>query len=162
MVGGLSYDTMRYVASLRHPRHVYNNERVKFKCCRAKFGKISLTEKERAITDAEEELGIGMTIYFRQMKFFAMIFMLLTIVSIPTYILFATTGPGEGGSLFFKFSLGNMGMSDVACSSAVIPAGELKAEIPISCKVGTISAMLDFGLSTEMSQCPAPSHDNLY
>ena len=73
--------------------------RVKFGCCRTKIGKIAFASDDRAITEAEQELGIGITIYFRQLKFFAMIFFLFTILSIPSYMLYGT-GPSYGGGGF--------------------------------------------------------------
>jgi len=89
---GVSYETMKYVESLRHPRQVTDNQRVKFKCCSAKTGKLSSTSDDRAITEAEQELGIGIAIYFRQLKFFSWIFLALTITSLPSFLLYGS-GP---------------------------------------------------------------------
>lgn len=117
---GISYETMKYVESLRHPRQVSDSTRVKFPCCKTKIGNIAFSENDRAITEAEQELGIGMTIYFRQMKFFALVFLIMSFVSIPSFILFNSSEGIGGGSIFFKMSLANLGQSDIACGSTTM------------------------------------------
>ena len=80
---GVSYETMDYVRDLRHPRQVVDNEKEKFKFWQADVGDISFQDKQRAVTEVEQELGIGATIYLRQMKFFAGMFFLFTLLSVP-------------------------------------------------------------------------------
>lgn len=107
---GLSYDAMMYEEGLRHPRQVVNSLRIKFNTCAAKLGNIALSPEERAITEAEQELGIGMAIYFRQMKFFSLIFFILTIVSLPSYLIYSSGPfPAPLTQFLFRFSLSNLG-----------------------------------------------------
>ena len=159
-VEGLSYETRQYIENLRHPRQVIEGERVRFRCCSTKIGRFSLSGNEKTITEAEEELGIGMTIYFRQMKFFALIFTILTLISVPSFILFSLGKSPSGQGLWFNLSLGNLGYEDLACSYSKVQESEL-VEINLECSVGIISAMLEFGLSTKESVCPTSGADNV-
>ena len=105
-------------------------------------------------------MGIGMTIYFRQMKFFSVVFTILTFISVPSFVLFSLGKSPSGQGLWFTLSLGNLGYEDLACSHAKVDETDF-INLNIECEVGNIAAMLDFGLSTKESGCPAPGADNI-
>ena len=94
---GISYDTKEYVVSLRHPRQVRDNERMKFKLCSSDVGTIASDAKSRSITDLEQEMGIGMTLYLRQMKFFAVMFFAFTVLSAPSFLLYNSGSQNKSG-----------------------------------------------------------------
>lgn len=61
-----------------------------------------------------------MTIYFRQVKFLTCIFFIMSIISAPSFILYATGSSKSNFGIrpWAIVSLGNLASSDVACSSA--------------------------------------------
>lgn len=107
----------------------------------------------RAITEAEQELGIGMTLYFRQMKFFAIVFLILTVLSVPSLIFYHGTG-GPTSNLFFTTSIGNLGQSDIACSSTEFSQNKTNS-MTLQCESGTMSKIVDFGLESSTTKCPS-------
>ena len=64
----------------RKPR---SKMKVKFNCCLANLGQLGLGQAARRLTLIEEEIGPGLTIYFRQLKLYMIVFLLFTIMTIP-------------------------------------------------------------------------------
>ena len=99
-----------------------------------------------------------MTLYFRQVKFLACIFLVMSIISAPSFILYASGSSKSNYGIrpWAIVSLGNLASSDVACSSTEFPAvKQTQSKLTISCEIGEMQALLDFGLSTLQSKCPA-------
>ena len=107
---GLSYTKMTKVVEKRLPRK-NNNE--PFSVCGTKTGWHCCWKKYRK-TDVAE-MGIGMSLYFKMIKFFIFLFALFTIISIPSYIFF-TDGDGlcsisqsTPGIILSSITVGNLG-----------------------------------------------------
>ena len=66
-----------------------DNIRVPFSTCDDKLGSLSFDPDERVFTEAEQEIGVGMTIYFRQIKFLVCIFALMTFLSVPSFYIYS-------------------------------------------------------------------------
>jgi hypothetical protein len=64
-----------------------------------------------------------MSIYFKQLKFMALLFLIFAILSIPSYLLFLHGNESERArlsdtkGLFSTFTLGNLGQSASICSN---------------------------------------------
>jgi hypothetical protein len=121
--GGLSYSKMMAELEIKHPRTVKESadgpQRVPFKTCSTKTGFWMGCCKSCSESDINLELGSGVAIYFRQLKFLAIMFYIFTILNIPAYFLYingAETGITMDSvtnikSLFSATSLGNIGRS---------------------------------------------------
>ncbi len=65
-------------------------DKIKFNCCLRNIGVLALGREPRQLTDVENEIGIGLTIYFRQLKLLMILFFLFTVFSLPQISLFYT------------------------------------------------------------------------
>ena len=89
-------------------------------------------------------LGFGMISYFNLLYSLICLFSLLTLLSIPSMLMFSTYHELDGVSntRYAKYSLGNMGYSQTKCFQSILGANTLYME----CKTGTITEMKAFGL----------------
>ena len=75
------------------------------------------------VSDIAEELGIGISIYFKQLKCLVFMLLVCTILSIPSYVMFwygeaqFSNGIQASKSFFASLTLGNLGQSQFACKS---------------------------------------------
>lgn len=123
----------------------------------ASIGQISVADKDTVITECEKEVGIGMTLYFRQVKFLGCVFLLLTLISIPSYSVYLSSSASgyTGTSIFKQTSVGHLGESDILCESLqYADAKVLTKSFKLKCSAGEMAALLDFGPSTIKSKCP--------
>ena len=104
-------------------------------------------------------MGIGSTIYFRQLKFYSILFFTFSVLSIPSLAFYANSTSVSGENPFFRFSLGNLGNTNVPCISKKIDRATSMQEIELHCKTGKINSLIDVGLATEKSLCPVTSAD---
>jgi len=69
----------------------------------------------------EQELGLGISIYFKQLKFMVILFALFSIFSIPAFWLFYSGNEAkiknfyDTKGIFSTFTLGNLGASGQLC-----------------------------------------------
>lgn len=67
------------------------------------------------------EVGLGIDLYFKTMKQLVIFFVLCTLLSIPSFIFFASGADTpsawqDSKSFFSSFTLGNLGQSSMTCS----------------------------------------------
>lgn len=66
-----------------------------------------------------EQLGLGVSIYFKELKSLILLFLLFSVFSIPAFVLFYYGGENSSLSdpkMFFStFTLGNLGQSTSNC-----------------------------------------------
>jgi len=73
------------------------------------------------MTEFVEELGLGMSIYFKQLKFMSILFLLFSLFSIPAFWLFYSGHEAtiqniyDTKGIFSTFTLGNLGSSGQLC-----------------------------------------------
>jgi len=83
-------------------------------------GSLSCTRK---VDDrAGKKLGLGVSIYFKQMKSLIWLFIILSIISIPSYVLYYYAGSTEikdSKTFFSTMTLGNIGQIEHTCSQAL-------------------------------------------
>ena len=65
--------------------------KVKFNCCLASFGQLGFGKEARRLTELEQEVGVGLTIYFRQLKLYMTIFLLFTLMTTPQFLILQNT-----------------------------------------------------------------------
>jgi hypothetical protein len=77
---------------------------------------------DNTMTEFVEELGLGMSIYFKQLKFMSILFFLFSLFSIPAFWLFYSGHEAtiqniyDTKGIFSTFTLGNLGSSGQLCS----------------------------------------------
>lgn len=125
--GYLSYSKMKYNSNMRHARTkttVTKNgyEKVvsrRYSLCTATGWFLPCTTLNKS--DLSEELGLGLSLYFKTIKQLIIFFILCTILSIPSFVFFST-GQDEitkdwldSKTLFSTLTLGNLGQSSTGC-----------------------------------------------
>lgn len=91
------------------------HEYVKFPVCKTRTGWFHCS-KEYTQSDIAEELGLGISIYFKQLKSLLIMLTVCTLLSIPSFILFSQGGYNDASdgfrdtkSVFAILTLGNIG-----------------------------------------------------
>ena len=108
---GLSWTKMRYEQDQCMPRANIGGEYIPFSV-RANLGKLgSITDKSGEVNMFESELGVGVTIYFKLLRFIGLMFLFFTALSIPTYAIYGLNGVPQsiGTGFTAKLSIGNVG-----------------------------------------------------
>jgi hypothetical protein len=90
-------------------------------------------------SDLSEELGLGITLYFKTLKQLVIFMILCTLLSIPSFAFYWTGRQGSNvwkdSKVFFStFTLGNLGQSSNACTKedfnqSLLPWNGLNTEI---------------------------------
>ena len=94
-------------------------------------------------------LGFGIVSYFNLIKGLILTFFILTLLNIPTMYIYAThSGFGKlsTSQMGNAVTLGNMGGSQTKCFSVGMQANS----VVLSCGVGLISEIVDFGLQSSI------------
>ena len=105
-------------------------------------------------SDIEGELGLGISIYFKQLKVLIIFCFLCTLVSIPAYFIFATgeqLGSREAvrtsglSNFFTRFSLGNVGENQQ--NWVFVKQNQSDVKVPLACLAGTMNKVpTDYGI----------------
>jgi hypothetical protein len=119
------------------------------------FGSFSGNKKKRK-GDADV-LGLGINLYMRTLKFFALLFGLFTLLTIPNMLIFINGGnqyqnhPVAIQSFFARSTLGNLGSpSEISTVGIeVTPSQNLAAFVTLGCQDErkVMTDLLDFGLA---------------
>ena len=113
-----------------------------------KTGFLSCRNKEARQSDLSE-YGVGIVLYFQFLKYLAALFLLLTILSLPSFLCFSF-GTTPGTPLMSKFTLGNLGQSSKSCNYAPFSSGNegsygYQSNIQLSCPFGTLHSISVLG-----------------
>jgi len=120
---GLSKDQLIAFINRNHPRIKENKDGSGMKYAKrpiwgTKTGTHSFRAKSR-----ESDLkmyGTGIVVYFQFLKYMACVFILMTVLSIPSLIFFFSGNKSSDysfKSLVSQFSVGNIGATNLACNS---------------------------------------------
>ena len=117
---GLSWTKMKYEQNMQMPRTIVNKDYAQFSIC-TKIGALgSVSDVQMHPNAFDKELGIGITVYFKMLRYFGLMFLLFAALSLPTYIICATNGETNSsssktgvGNLISTFSIGNVGESSL-------------------------------------------------
>jgi hypothetical protein len=109
--GTLSYEKMKQVVSLNHPRKFKDGKSVKISLCEQTGG---LASQKDFQVNAFEEMGVGVSLYFKFMKSVIAFYFFCTFLCIPLYYLYsrgevASKQPGLLTKAFTSWTLGNIG-----------------------------------------------------
>ena len=135
------------------------HEYVKFPVCKTRTGWFHCST-DYTHSDIAEELGLGISIYFKQLKSLVIMLTVCFLLSIPSLIFFAEGGYNDASdgfrdpkSVFAILTLGNIGQrSSLQCKS--LPLNSLRTEVDLFCSFGEISALAAFGTgSKNANQC---------
>ena len=59
-----------------------------FSYCKSNIGELGIGRDPSQLNQLELELGVGMTLYFRQLKLFTLMFFIFTVLSIPQFYIY--------------------------------------------------------------------------
>lgn len=112
---GLSYQKMKHVYEKRHPLMVdpKSGKKKHYPCCATRMGWHCCLKKWRK-SDVRD-LGVGVSVYFKMLKFFMALFLFFSVLAIPECILyfFANEQGIESyrtlNDFLSAFTLGNIG-----------------------------------------------------
>jgi hypothetical protein len=96
--GKLSHQRMKYNMDILHPRIEVEGEKKPFPVCASPVGRLTkFGDKPEDEVNFEETFGVGIVVYFRLLKFLVCLFLLFTVLSLPTLTMYAAgTDDSEG------------------------------------------------------------------
>lgn len=115
---------MEYEVNQAHPTKIIDGKVVRMPCCSTKTGWFCCCKNCRRDEDMSAEMGTGMTIYFKTLKSFVILFAVFTFMSIPAYILYWNGTPvvdpnnQSNQDTFSRLTLGNIGQTSEECGFA--------------------------------------------
>eukprot|EP00352_Strombidinopsis_acuminata_P001759 CAMPEP_0176404344 /NCGR_PEP_ID=MMETSP0126-20121128/50789_1 /TAXON_ID=141414 ORGANISM="Strombidinopsis acuminatum, Strain SPMC142" /NCGR_SAMPLE_ID=MMETSP0126 /ASSEMBLY_ACC=CAM_ASM_000229 /LENGTH=143 /DNA_ID=CAMNT_0017783077 /DNA_START=637 /DNA_END=1068 /DNA_ORIENTATION=+ len=141
---------MVYEVNQTHPRKRKEGKTKPMPCCGSHSGFFCCCKKCRRNENVSQELGSGMTIYFKTMKSFIFLFFVFTIMSLPAYYLYWNGTPiPEGESITFsdsfgRLTLGNIGQSTEECGEAEYEGDTFE----LYCSFGQMHALNIYAVSS--------------
>jgi hypothetical protein len=113
--------------------------------------------------EVNKQLGLGMSLYFQQLKSLTWLFFLFTVIQLPAMVFFFKAGNPEEQTVenwstaFEWFTLGNLGQWDNTCDFFLPAQGN---DITLFCPYGYVESLEMFALaSPEENRCPNPEID---
>ena len=149
----ISYDKMRNAINKNHPR-IYDEENnaKKIRLC-VDIGSLKNSHKdEHHILD---ELGMGISIYFKLLKALIKFFVFLCVLCIPLFYIYSRGkfSSQVSTSIYMSTMLGNLGQDTLNCNQVDL---KLNKKIVLSCGASKISSLQSFGIQ----QLNAKADDN--
>ena len=171
--GKLSHSKMVYEWNRRHFVEILPNQdgfAKQHSCCTStgwfncftRKKKIAVDEDIQAMKKTYHKLGLGVDMYFKQIKSLVCLFAILAILSVPSCVAYYYAGEGheinDSKTAFSTFTLGNIGQSENICNQAKYDEPELN----LFCGFGVADKMTGLVL-TDMSnqECYADNAKNL-
>ena len=172
--GFLSYSKMEYVKNMRQVRQQslkdqpnQSKEKKSKKAMGSKFRKFSVCGTATGWfcscccrkSNIQRELGVGVSIYFKQLKNLMMIFFLCTILSVPAFILFwsgrhlnnpdTSTDSGFRLNTFIaSLSLANLGQKSINLDQ--LDLKENDSIVEMFCETGIIGKISAYGIAQKL------------
>lgn len=130
------------------------NKYVHFEICKTKTGWFHCST-EFTHSDIDDELGLGISIYFKQLKALIIMLVVCCLLSTPSLVLFwngdyndVTEGLRDSKSFFAAFTLGNIGQrSALQCKS--LSLDQMRTSVDLFCSFGDIHSLAAFGTGTK-------------
>ena len=167
---------MIHVVSTRHPRQAKpDGTKVEHSCCRTRTGWHSSSKSWRH-SDIRD-MGVGISVYFKFLKFMMVLSIWFTLLSIPAYVLYvngnqsgvvqlnlkwALSAPTLGNIGQCKFQFFNSSVAQNSCNYASL-TGNL-TNVTLFCPYGTMQSIVQMGLSPSTggdSSCPKTQYQSL-
>jgi len=110
-----------------------------------------------------KDLGPGVTIYFKYVKYLMILFLVMAVITIPHIVLYVAGGTKDYTdsrsitSFFALTTMGNLGSSYKMCNSG----SDFSSSISLYCSSGTIDSIFKFGegKSDDSSSCKNNGED---
>eukprot|EP00347_Sterkiella_histriomuscorum_P019500 403341392 len=151
---GLSYSKMKMVTDSRHPRMIKNGQKAPIPVFKSNTGWHCACNKFRKSDLAD--LGVGVTVYFKMLKFMMILFLWFTILSIPALLFYYSGNQIQKDKISIKnilsaFSLGNIGQASNTCNYGNL---DNQDHVNLFCSYGVLDSLYEYGFKTGKSQCP--------
>jgi hypothetical protein len=153
---GLSHEKLQEYINLHHPRRINHPELSgdtfeKFPICGTKIGSLSCIKSDRH--SELEQFGPGLVVYFQSLKYFTSLFIIMTILSLPSMMFYLSgnmTIPSDLKSALTAISLGNIGATTLACNAQnpIPPEGgpeTSKTTFNMQCSYGVLGKLQNWG-----------------
>lgn len=136
----VSYEKMQLVVNLQHPRR-YVNGKPELIPLSVPTGAFSRKVKDE-IFDGIDELGMGVSIYFKLLKAVIFIYLVCSIVSLPLYYIYSCgeDSTSSSQSIMSYLTLGNLGQNQIQCNQANL---RFTNSITLRCPSNTVMADLN-------------------
>ena len=145
----MSFEKMKAVVLLRHPYEIVDGEPRKIRLCQQTGSLLSSFKRK---LDALDELGIGVSIYFKLLKSLVAFFAFCSVICTPLYYLYScgdmsAQATGDLQKALGEWTLGNLGESTKVCKSNNLRVYDT---LTLWCPAGTnIRRLEKFGLQKE-------------
>ena len=130
--------------SKAHPFVLVDDERKKYPICETRTG-YNCKSKHCRVTGLKE-MGPGITIYFKYVKYMTVLFLIMSFVTLPHLVFFVGAGTKEYqrsktiSSFFGITTLGNLGAAERFCSN-----GSNTETVGLYCKSGNLESIYILG-----------------
>mmetsp|Transcript_26165 Transcript_26165/g.29977 ORF Transcript_26165/g.29977 Transcript_26165/m.29977 type:complete len:1296 (-) Transcript_26165:170-4057(-) len=176
MKNGISFKKLIDTINRTHPRRVFKHHgkvrMAPYPVCKTQTGWHGGSAE--GTRSAFEEMGTGIVLYFKFIKFLISLFACLMILSAPSVYFYLSAGKitaGEDSEVSYKdvlssTTLGNLGAEENVCRYGTLPAAGTTADgdndLYVVCNYGKIAALSKFGLGTTDSTCGTGATDLQY
>jgi hypothetical protein len=133
---------MKHEQNIDHPRIRSTDKIEKYKCCHSFPGFGIQTQQS---VELNQEMSIGVTIYFKMLKYLVVMFCWFTFVSIPTFVMYSAGDKDsevegvEFKSVVSDLTAGNLGEAKIPCSDSPINKSH-----HLYCDYGEFTELLSF------------------
>ena len=112
-------------------------------------------KSERKIPKVLNDIGLGASLYLLTLKAYTILFLILTIINIPIFLLYVNGAQGTGKNFEFRIfiaqlSLGNIGSSGPTCSEVNLARNT--GSIIMGCPSGKFTHIISVGMNKDLDQ----------
>jgi len=157
---GLSAERMLFYSNRRHPYDIKNDRMKKYNVC-DQAGSHPCFLFCGGAQSVFKRYGIGIVLYFKQVKFLAIMTFIVALFAIPALVLYTMSNPYDTNEVTLysinrkslaKTTFGNLGRGGYACTH-----GNIGETLDLTCLFGTINSLAAFGYGTDATTCSTES-----
>lgn len=159
---GLSYTRMKKRVEMAHPRRLINGQYIEYPVCGTSTGWHHPNKKYRE--SGFKELGVGVSLYFKFLKYLVCIFLVAGIFSLPAIILFINASTGNFSTnpsletALTTTTIGNMGTVTTSCYKMT----NLVSTATFFCSYGRLTEVDEVGTEDTTSSYSNCQSDGIY
>ena len=103
-----------------------------------------VTFKDREIEPILKEIGLGASLYILTLKAFAWLFLVISILSIPTMLIYMSGSESESFNPLLSLGIGNLGESGPICTTLNLAKNDGK--VSLNCPSGNLVRIEGIGM----------------
>lgn len=148
-----SLEELKFEAKLQHPKIIKKGKITDYEVCNTRTGCYSCL---RRLEESDlKAFGSGIISYFKMLKAYCIVFLIISIIHIPVYIMYTESNQSKPitsyQDLFFKTTIGNVASSLMNCDQTKLAPGKILINpvISMDCKSYTVYSIKAFGVSPD-------------